>query len=153
MVFLSQGGGRLTHMWMLYAAGSAVAAAAVAILAKIGLKEVDPTLATIIRAVIMALLLVAAGFLFRKFEGFNPLQIGGRAWLFIVLSAVAGAASWVLYFVALKAGPASAVAVLDKMSVVLVIVFAALFLGEALTLKSALGIVLTIAGTLLILFK
>lgn len=140
-------------MWMLYAAGSAVAAAGVAIFGKIGLKEIDPTLATIIRGVVMAVLLVAAGFVFRKFEGFNPLAVSGRAWLFIFLSALAGAASWVLYFVALKAGPVSAVAVLDKMSVVLVIVFAALFLGEALTPKSALGIVLTIAGTLLILFK
>lgn len=140
-------------MWMLYAAGSAVAAAAVAIFGKIGLKEIDPTLATIIRGVVMAVLLVLAGFVFRKFEGFNPLAVSGRAWLFILLSALAGAASWILYFIALKAGPASAVAVLDKMSVVLVIVFAALFLGEVLTLKSALGIVLTIAGTLLILFK
>ncbi len=140
-------------MWMLYAAGSAVAAACVAIFGKIGLKEIDPTLATIIRGVVMAVLLVMAGFLFRKFEGFNPLSVSGKAWLFIFLSALAGAASWVLYFIALKSGPASAVAVLDKMSVVLVIIFAALFLGEALTLKSALGIVLTVAGTLLILFK
>ncbi len=138
---------------MLYAAGSAVAAAGVAIFGKLGLKDVDPTLATIIRGVVMALILIAAGFLFKKFEGFSLSSFSGRAWLFILLSALAGAASWILYFVALKTGPASAVAVLDKMSVVLVIVFAALFLGEALTIKSVLGIVLTIAGTLLILFK
>ena len=140
-------------MWMLYAAGSAVAAAAVAIFGKIGLKDIDPTLATIIRGVVMAVILVAAGFLLRKFEGFNPAIVGSKAWLFIFLSALAGALSWVLYFVALKTGPASAVAVIDKMSVVLIIIFAALFLGEALTIKSALGIVLTIAGALLILFK
>lgn len=140
-------------MWMLYAAGSAAAAAAVAIFGKIGLKDIDPTLATIIRGVVMAVILVAAGFLFRKFEGFNPAIVGSKAWLFIFLSALAGALSWVLYFVALKTGPASAVAVIDKMSVVLIIIFAALFLGEALTIKSVLGIVLTIAGALLILFK
>lgn len=140
-------------MWMLYAAGSAVAAACVAIFGKIGLKEIDPTLATIIRGVVMAVILIAAGFAFRKFEGFNPLAVSSRAWLFIFLSALAGAASWILYFIALKGGPAGAVAVLDKMSVVLVILFAALFLGEALTLKSALGVVLTVVGTLLILFK
>ncbi len=140
-------------MWMLYAAGSAVAAAGVAIFGKLGLKEVDPTLATIIRGVVMAGILVVAGFLFRKFEGVNLAALGGKAWLFIFLSALAGAASWILYFVALKTGPASAVAVLDKMSVVLVILFAALFLGEALTIKSVLGIVFTVIGTLLILFK
>lgn len=140
-------------MWMLYAAGSAVSAAAVAIFGKIGLREIDPTLATIIRSVIMAALLICAGFVLRKFEGFDPLTVGTRAWVFIFLSAVAGALSWVLYFVALRTGPASAVAVLDKSSVVLIILFAALFLGEALTLKSILGIILTIAGTLLILFK
>ncbi len=101
----------------------------------------------------MALILIAAGFLFKKFEGFSLSSFSGKAWVFILLSAFAGAASWILYFVALKTGPASAVAVLDKMSVVLVILFAALFLGEALTAKSVLGIILTIAGTLLILFK
>ncbi len=140
-------------MWVLYAAGSAVAAAGVAIFGKLGLKDVDPTLATIIRGVVMALILIAAGFLFKKFEGFSLSSFSGKAWVFILLSAFAGAASWILYFVALKTGPASAVAVLDKMSVVLVILFAALFLGEALTAKSVLGIILTVAGTLLILFK
>lgn len=138
---------------MLYAAGSAVAAAGVAIFGKIGLKEVDPTLATIIRAVVMAALLVVAGFVFRKFEGVSLSAIGSKAWIYILLSACAGAASWLLYFVALRTGPVSAVAVIDKLSVVLVIFFAALFLGEAMTLKSALGVVLTVAGTLLILFK
>ncbi len=140
-------------MWMIYAAGSAVTAALVAIFAKIGLKDVDPTLATIIRAVFMALILIIAGFLFRKFEGLSIASMSGKAWLFILLSALAGALSWLLYFVALRTGPAGAVAVIDKFSVVMVIVFAALFLGESLTLKSVLGIVLTVAGALLIIFK
>ena len=140
-------------MWVLYAVGAAVTAALVAIFAKIGLKESAPTVATIIRGVMMAVILVLAGLVFRKFEGFNPASVSGRAWMFIVFSALAGAASWVLYFIALKTGPVSAVAVLDKMSVVLVILFAALFLGEALTIKSVLGIVLLIGGSLLILFS
>ncbi len=140
-------------MWMLYAAGSALAAAAVALFAKVGLKEVDPTLATIIRGVVMAVLLVAAGFALKKFDGFNPLAVGGRTWAFIFLSAFAGAASWLLYFIALKSGPVSAVAVIDRMSVVVIILFAALFLGEAFTLKSVLGILLIMAGTLFIVFK
>ncbi len=140
-------------MWIFYALGSAVAAAGVAVFGKLGLKDIDPTLATIVRGVVMALILIVAGFAFKKFEGFSLTSFSGRAWLYILLSALAGAASWILYFVALKTGPASAVAVLDKMSVVLVILFAALFLGEALTIKSVLGIILTVAGTLLILFK
>ena len=140
-------------MWMVYATGSAIAAAAVALFGKIGLKDIDPTLATIVRGVVMAVILVLGGFLFKKFDGFTLASFGGKAWLFILLSALAGASSWILYFVALKTGPASAVAVLDKMSVVIVILLAALFLGEALTIKSVLGIVFTVAGTLLILFK
>ena len=140
-------------MWILYASLSAVAAALVAIFSKIGLRDVDATLATIIRGVIMAVLLVLAGLAFKKFEGFSLSSFSSRAWIYIVLAAVAGASSWVLYFIALKAGPAGSVAVLDKMSVVLVLIFAALFLGEAFTIKSVLGIVLTVAGTLLILFK
>lgn len=140
-------------MWLVYAAGSAIAASLVAIFGKIGLKDVDPTLATILRGVVMALLLVLAGFAFGKFRGFDPSAIGNKAWLYIVLAALAGAASWVLYFLALKGGPASSVAVIDKFSVVLVILLAALFLNEALTARSILGIVLTIAGSLLIIFK
>lgn len=140
-------------MWILYASGSAVAAALVAIFGKIGLKDVDATQATIVRGVVMAAILVLAGLLFRKFDGFTLDTYTSKAWLFILLSALAGALSWVLYFVALKTGPAGAVAVLDKMSVVFVIILAAVLLGETLTYKSVLGLILTVAGTLLILFK
>ena len=140
-------------MWMLYAGGSAVAAAFVAIFGKIGLQGVDPTQATIVRGVVMAAILVLGGLAFGKFTGFDFAMFSGRAWIFILLSALAGAASWLLYFIALQAGPASAVAVIDKMSVVLVIVLAAIFFGEAFTLKSTLGVILTIAGTVLIVFK
>lgn len=140
-------------MWMLYAAGSAVAAALVSIFGKIGLREVDPTLATIVRGVVMGLLLVIAGFALRKFNAPALSAIHGRAWVFILLSAAAGAASWVLYFTALKLGPAGGVAVIDKMSVVLIIIIAALAFGEVFTLRSAAGVILTIAGAALIIFK
>lgn len=140
-------------MWILYAAGSAVAASLVAIFGKIGLQTVDPTLATILRGVVMAVLLVLAGLTFGVFKNFDAATIGSRAWLFILLAAVAGASSWVLYFLALRYGPASSVAVIDKFSVVFVILLAAAFLGESLTWKSILGIILTVAGSLLILFK
>ena len=140
-------------MWFLYASGSAIAAALVAVFGKLGLSGVDPTLATILRGAVMAILLVVAGFAFGKFNGFSLSSLEGKAWLHILLAAVAGAASWLLYFLALKAGPASAVAVVDKMSVILVILLAAAFLGESLTTRSVLGIFLTIAGALLIIFK
>ena len=140
-------------MWMLYASGSAVTAALVAIFGKMGLQSVDPTQATIVRGVVMALVLVAGGLALGKFSGFGLGSFGARAWIFILLSALAGAASWLLYFLALQAGPASAVAVIDKMSVVLVILLAAVLLGEALTARSVIGIVLTVIGAALIVFK
>lgn len=140
-------------MWIIYASGSAVAASLVAIFGKIGLQGIDPTQATIVRGVIMALVLVLGGLAFGKFAGFSLAMFGGRAWLFIVLSALAGAASWLLYFIALQSGPASAVAVIDKMSVVLVILFAAFFLSETLTVRSVFGILFTVIGTLFIIFK
>lgn len=139
-------------MWIVYAFGSAIAAALVAVFGKIGLKEADPTLATIVRGTVMAAFLLLAGVALRKFTALNFSTIDGKAWLFILLSALAGAASWLLYFLALKDGPAGAVAVIDKLSVVLVVVIAAIFLGEMFTWKTAIGIVLTIVGTLFILF-
>lgn len=140
-------------MWMLYAAGSAVFAALVAIFGKIGLQGINPTLATTIRAVFMALMLVGIGIFSGIFKSFSPASFDTKAWTFIMLSAAAGAASWLCYFIALRAGPAGAVAVIDKLSVVLVILLAAALFGEALTARSVLGIVLTVAGTLLIIFK
>lgn len=140
-------------MWMAYAAGSALTAALVAIFGKIGLQQVDATQATIVRGVIMAAMLVLGGLLLGKLSGFTLESYSSKAWMFIILSAAAGAASWLLYFLALKTGPASAVAVIDKLSVVVVILLAALFLGETLTIRSAIGVVLTVAGTLFILFK
>jgi transporter family protein len=140
-------------MWMLYAAGSALTAALVTVFGKIGLKGVDPTTATIVRGVVMGALLLGAGIVLGKFQGLGSGGWNSKAWLFILLSAIAGALSWVLYFTALKTGPASAVAVIDKMSVVLIILLAAAFFSEALTVRSVLGVVLTIAGAFLIVFK
>ncbi len=140
-------------MWVIYAIGSAVAASLVPIFGKIGLRDIDPTLATIIRAVLMAVIMVAAGFLFGKYKGISFESLGSRPWLFILLSALAGALSWLLYFIALRTGPAGSVAVIDKFSVVLVLIIAAFALGETLTAKSIAGIILLVAGSLLILFK
>jgi transporter family protein len=135
-------------LWIAYALLAALFAALVAVLGKVGLKEVDATLATAVRSVVMAGLLVTAAIALGKAGKLG--EISRRAFLFIVLSGAAGAASWLFYFLALRDGPATGVAALDRLSVVLVFVLAVLFLGEAFTLKAALGAVLVVAGAILL---
>jgi transporter family protein len=89
-------------MWQLYAFGAATFAALVAILGKIGLKDIDSTFATTIRAVIMAGFLLLISLLLGKFRGFSLSSFGSKAWLFVALSGIAGALSWLCYFFALK---------------------------------------------------
>ena len=134
--------------WIAYALLAALFAALVAVLGKVGLKEVDPTLATAIRAVVMAGLLVMVALVLGKAGGLG--EISRRPLVFIVLSGGAGAASWLFYFLALRDGPATSVAALDRLSVVFVFVLAVLFLGEAFTLKAALGAALVVAGAILL---
>lgn len=134
--------------WIFYAIGSAFFAALVAIFGKIGLKGVDTTLATAVRAIVMALFLIIVVFSLKKFSGIEA--IFGRPLLFIILSGIAGALSWLFYFWAIKYGPVSGVVALDRTSVVLALVLAALFLGETLTLKTALGGALILGGALLV---
>lgn len=138
-------------MWILYALLAAVFASLVAILGKVGLKDLDSTLATTVRAVVMALFLVISAALLQKFYLIKT--ISGQALAFIVFSGIAGALSWLFYFLALKNGPATGVAALDRLSVVFVVILAALFLGEALTLKSGLGLVLLVIGAILLVLK
>jgi len=138
-------------MWIGYALLSAIFAAAVAILGKIGLKEVDSTLATAIRAVVMAIFLLGAAAVLQKFSLLKT--VGNQTLTFIIFSGVAGALSWLFYFLALKYGPATGVAALDRLSVVFVVILAAMFLGEALTLKSVSGLVLLVLGALLLVWK
>ncbi len=134
--------------WIAYALLAAVFAALVAILGKVGVKNVDATLATAVRAVVMMVVLVVAAVLLGKLRGLSA--IGGRSFLFIFLSGLAGAASWVFYFVALKRGPAAGVAAIDRLSVPIVFVLAILFLGDAFTWKGAAGAVLVVAGAILL---
>lgn len=137
--------------WIIYALLSAIFASAVAILAKIGLKNVDSTLATTVRSVVMAVFLVSTALLLNK----APLlkTIDGKMFSFIVASGIAGALSWLFYFFALQNGPASAVSGIDRLSVVFVVILAALFLGEAFTIKTAIGALLIVAGAILLTFK
>lgn len=137
----------MVSTWIIYALLSAACAALVAILGKIGLGHVDTTMATTVRSIVMALVLVLATFSLGKFD---LTKIDGRALLFIILSGLASALSWFFYFSALKNGPATAVAALDRLSVVFVLILAILFLGEALTWKTALGAILVSVGAILL---
>lgn len=136
-------------MWILYASLSAVTAALVAIFGKIGLKNIDPTLATTVRAGIMFLFMVLVSLSFKKFGGLSALT--GKPLLMILLAGLAGALSWFFYFLALKTGTASNVSSIDRLSVVLVIVLAAVFLGEKFTAQVALGATLMTIGALLVI--
>lgn len=133
--------------WILFALLSAVSAAAVAIFGKIGVSKIDTTLATTVRAVIMTVFLLIVSFSLGKTSGLST--IDSRALLFIALSGIAGALSWLAYFFALKYGSAPAVAALDRLSVVFVLIFAILFLAQKLTLKSAIGAILVTIGAIL----
>ena len=135
-------------VWIVYALLAALFAALVAILGKVGLRDVDATLATAVRAVVMAGFLVTAAAVLGKAGSVG--DIPRRAFLFIVLSGAAGAASWFFYFLALPDGTATGVAALDRLSVVLVFVLAVVFLGEAFSLKAALGALLVVAGAVLL---
>lgn len=133
--------------WIFYALCSAVFASLVAILGKVGLKDVDSTLATTVRAIVMAAFLVGISLILGKSNLLST--IGSKTFWFIAFSGVAGALSWLFYFFALKQGPASGVAALDRTSVVFVLILAVLFLGEGLTWKSGAGAVLVALGAIL----
>lgn len=135
-------------MYLLLALLSAFFAALVAIFGKMGLQGVDPVLATTVRGIVMAVVLALASAVSGKFSAIGT--IGGRAWWMIFLAGVSGAASWLAYFLALKLGPATHVTAVDRLSIVFVIVLAALFLGEALTWKLALGGAFMAIGAMLI---
>ena len=140
-----------SHSWFFWAALSAVFAALTAIFAKIGIQGVDSDLATLVRTAIIVLVLT--GFVMYAGKWSNPLLLPGKTWVFLTLSALATGASWVCYFRALQMGEASKVAPVDKFSLVLVAVFAFVFLGERPSASSWLGIGLVAAGVLVLAFK
>ena len=137
--------------WQFWAQLSAVFAALTAIFAKVGIEDVNSDFATFFRtAVILAIL---GGILFLTNQ-FQPLRsISSKSYLFLCLSGLATGASWVCYFRALKIGNASQVAPIDKLSVVLVAVFGALFLSEKLSLGNWVGVSLIAVGALLVAMK
>jgi len=137
--------------WIIFALFSAISAALVAIFGKIGVSHIDSTLATTVRAIIMALFLIIVSLVLGKFQLLKT--IDNKALSFIILAGISGALSWLFYFLALKLGPASGVAALDRLSVVFVLIFSVLFLAEKLTLKSALGAILITIGAILMVLK
>ena len=137
--------------WLYWALFSAVFAALTAIFAKIGIEGVDSDMATLIRTGIILVVLSAFIAYARKWS--NPLTLSPKTWLFLGLSGLATGASWVCYFRALKLGEASKVAPVDKLSLVLVAVFAFAFLGERPSLREWMGIALVACGVLLLAWK
>lgn len=143
----------MNYAWLVFALLSAIMAALVAIFGKVGLKNIDANAATAVRAVIMALFLITVVLIQGKLKEIPSIFSNTNAVTFIILSAIAGALSWLFYFMALTYGDASKVASIDRLSIVFVLILATLFLGEKLTLKNTLGIALITAGAIIIAMR
>ena len=133
-------------MWLVFAVLSAVMAALTTILAKVGVEGVNSNLATAIRT--MVVMVMAWGMVFITNAQSGLSKISTRSWIFLVLSGVATGISWLCYYRALQLGQASKVVAIDKLSVVITLVLAFVFLHETFTVKSLIGCILLTAGTL-----
>ena len=136
-------------MWLILALLSAVFAALTAVLAKIGIEGVDSHLATAIRTVVV--LALAWGMVFLTSAEGGIMSISRKSWIFLILSGVATGASWLCYFKALQMGETSSVIAIDKLSVVLTLILAVIFLNEQFTVKSAVESALITLGTWLMI--
>lgn len=136
-------------MWVLFAILSAVFAALTSILAKIGISGVNSNLATAIRTVVVVFMAWGIVFITNAQSGIG--DINRKSWSFLILSGLATGASWLFYYRALQMGDASKVASIDKLSVVITLILAFIFLNEQLTLKSMLGCLLIVVGSLLMI--
>ncbi|CDP49932.1 EamA family transporter [Paradevosia shaoguanensis] len=134
--------------WLIWALLSAAFAALTAIFAKVGIENINSDFATFIRTIVI--LVAAGGMVFATGNWQSPSTVSNKTWLFLLLSGLATAASWICYFRALKLGPAGQVAPIDKLSVVLVAVFAFSFLGERYSTVNWVGIALITAGAVLV---
>ena len=132
--------------WQVWALLSAIFAALTAILAKVGVEDVDPDVATFVRTLVIVVVLGSLLLMSGQKVGI----ISPKSYLFLTLSGLATGASWLCYFRALKLGNAAQVAPLDKLSVVLVAIFAVIFLGERLTIRDTVGIALITVGAFLV---
>ena len=133
-------------MWLLFAILSAVFAALTSILAKVGIENVSSNLATAIRTVVVVIMAWGMVFLTNGQSGLA--QIGRKSWLFLILSGLATGASWLCYYKAIQIGDVSKVVPIDKLSVVITLILAFVFLHEQFTVKSLIGCILITAGTM-----
>lgn len=141
----------MNYSWLIYSLLSAFMAALVSIFGKIGLQTVDANTATAIRAIVMAIFLVALAILQQgNFEHFSDILSNKKALIFIILSGIVGALSWLFYFLALKYGKVSQVAPVDKLSVVIATIFAIIFFGEHLSLFNKIGIIFITLGVIFV---
>ena len=134
-------------MWKIFAVLSAVFAALTSILAKIGIEGVNSNLATAIRTIVVVIM--AWGMVFLTHAQNGLAEISKKSWIFLILSGLATGASWLCYYKALQMGDASKVVPIDKMSVVITLILAFVFLHEQFTAKSLIGCILIGAGTLI----
>ncbi|HAI91491.1 MAG TPA: hypothetical protein DCM21_02960 [Butyrivibrio sp.] len=133
-------------MWFIFAVLSAVFAALTSILAKAGIDGVNSNLATAIRTIVVVIMAWLMVFITNAQSGIT--QIGKKSWIFLILSGLATGASWLCYYKALQLGQVSKVVPVDKLSVVITLILAFVFLHEEFTIKSIIGCVLIAAGTL-----
>ena len=134
-------------MWLILALLSALFAALTSILAKIGIDGVNSNLATAIRTIVVVIMAWGMVFLTSAQKGLS--EISTKSWIFLILSGLATGASWLCYYKALQLGDASKVVPIDKLSVVITLILAFIFLHEQFTIKSLIGCVLIAAGTLI----
>lgn len=134
-------------MWIIFAVLSAIFAAITSILAKVGIEGVDSTLATAVRTVVVVVMSWGMVFLTHAQNGLG--EISKKSWIFLILSGLATGASWLCYYRAIQMGDVSKVVPIDKLSVVLTLVMAFVFLHEDMNAKSVIGCLLIGAGTLL----
>lgn len=137
--------------WKIFAVGSAIFAGMTAVLAKIGVKNISSNLATLIRTIVIIVFLGVIIGIRREWK--SPFLIDKHSLVFLVLSGITTGLSWLCYFRALQAGPASLVAPIDKLSLVFAVILSLLFLGERLGVYQWLGISLITSGALIIIFK
>ena len=132
-------------MWTIFAILSAIFAALTSILAKVGIEDVNSNLATAVRTIVVVLMAWFMVFITGNQNGI--IDISKKSWIFLILSGLATGASWLCYYKALQLGEASKVVPIDKLSIVITIVLAFIFLGEQITLKTLIGCCLIVAGT------
>ena len=138
------------NTWLIYALGSAIFASLTSILGKIGIENIDSTLGTAIRTIVVLIMAWIIVFITKKQNTIK--NIDSKSWIFLILSGIATGSSWLCYYKALQTGPASVVVPIDKLIILVTIVFSYIVFKEKLNKKSALGLALIVIGTLALLF-